>query len=292
MFAVIGAAGNVGYATVGALRKAGVRVRAVLRDAAKSAPLEEIGCEIALADLQDVGHLAKAISGAEAVQVIIPVSPLVEDPAKNLQRSIESVIEALTRTRPKRVLAISDYGAHIADDIGMPSIFRDLEARLCRLDGHKLVLRSAEHMHNWGRNIPAALKSGTLMSFQDPVDMLQPTISAQDLGLIAADLLLQSDSGKDLEVIHAEGPRRYSANDVAAVLTELSGKTIQAQAVPREQWQKAFERSMPPSLAALLLKANDAKNKGGLVDIEPNAGEVCYGSTELIDALRPFVICR
>jgi NAD(P)H dehydrogenase (quinone) len=46
---------------------------------------------------------------------------------------------------------------------------------------------------------------------------------------------------------------------------------------------------MPASLADLLIKANDAKNKGGLVDIEPMVGEVIYGATELIDGLRPFV---
>jgi hypothetical protein len=41
--------------------------------------------------------------------------------------------------------------------------------------------------------------------------------------------------------------------------------------------------------ADLLIKANDAQNKGGLVEIEPNSGEVRYGSTELIDALRPLI---
>lgn len=42
---------------------------------------------------------------------------------------------------------------------------------------------------------------------------------------------------------------------------------------------------MPASLADLLIKTNDAKNRGGLIDVEPK-GEVRYGTTELIDALR------
>jgi NAD(P)H dehydrogenase (quinone) len=46
---------------------------------------------------------------------------------------------------------------------------------------------------------------------------------------------------------------------------------------------------MPASLAELLIKTNDPQNKGGLIDIEPNAGEVRYGATDLIDGLRPFV---
>lgn len=51
MFAIVGAAGNVGYSTSSALRRAGVPVRAILRDRTKAARLSDIGCEIATADL-------------------------------------------------------------------------------------------------------------------------------------------------------------------------------------------------------------------------------------------------
>lgn len=288
MFAIIGAAGNVGRSTSSVLRQAGVSVRAILHDAAKGTPLSKIGCEIALADLQDTASLAKAIGDAETVQVIIPVRPQTKDPAADLSLSGEGIINALKQTHPKRVLVISDYGAHISEDIGMPSIFHKFETQFRGIGGHKVILRSAEHMHNWGRVIPVALASGTLPTFQDPIDMVQPTISAQDLGLISARLLLRPESGNDIDVIHAEGPRRYSAGDVAAALSQLSGRTVHAQAVPRSQWAKVFEQ-MPASLAGLLIKANDAKNKGGLVDVEPNTGEVIYGTTELIDALRPLL---
>ena len=288
MFAVIGATGNAGYSTASALRQAGVPVRAIVRGAAKAARLREIGCEIAVADLQDSASLAQAIGDADAVQIVLPSRFQTNDPAADMRLSRESLIKALKQARPKRVLAISDYGAHVVEDIGMPGIFREFETQLRTVEGHKLILRSAEHMHNWGRVIPAALASGTLPSLQDPIDMVQPTIAAPDLGLISARLLLQPDSGKDIDIIHAEGPRRYSASDIATALRQLTGRTIHAQAVPRSQWKKVFEQ-MPATLAELLIKANDAKNKGGLVDVEPNAGEVLYGTTELIDALRPLV---
>ncbi len=37
-----------------------------------------------------------------------------------MRQVVASVIAALERARPKRVLAISDYGAHVTEDIGMP----------------------------------------------------------------------------------------------------------------------------------------------------------------------------
>jgi NAD(P)H dehydrogenase (quinone) len=289
MFAIIGATGKVGYATSVALRQAGVPVRAILRDASKAAQLREIGCEIAVADLQDSKALAKAIGNAHVVQVIVPPAPQAPNTAKQMREVIENLILALEETRPKTVLAVSDYGAHITHDIGMPSLCRTLEQRLSTLSGHKVFLRSAEHMQGWGRAIPAAIASGTLPSFHDPADMLFPTISAPDLGLIAADLLLRPQGEQEVVVVHAEGPRRYSANDVAVALSELLGREISIATVPRPEWTETFERAMSSSLADLLIKANDAQNKGGLVDVEPNSGEVRYGSTELIDALRPLI---
>ncbi|KAK4065649.1 hypothetical protein Trihar35433_7769 [Trichoderma harzianum] len=289
MFAIVGAAGKVGYATSLALRDAGMPVKAILRDESKAGRLTEIGCEIAIADLLDSKGLAKAIGDAHTVQIILPPSPQAKDPAEEMRRGIESLASALAEARPKRVLAISDYGAHITNDIGMPTLCRTFEEWLSKLDCHKVFLRSAEHMQGWGRAIPRAIESGTLPSFHDPLDMVFPTVSAPDVGVIAADVLLRPASDQMVEIIHAEGSRRYSANDVAAVLSQLLGRTINAEAVPRSQWKGAFESVMSPSLAELLIKANDAQNEGGLVDVEPDAKEVRYGTTELLDALRPLV---
>ncbi|KAF2167353.1 hypothetical protein M409DRAFT_66010 [Zasmidium cellare ATCC 36951] len=289
MYAIIGAAGKVGYATAQVLRQANVPVRAILRDAAKATPLREIGCEIAVADVHNTSELASAIRNAEAVHVIIPPSPQHKDGAQDMRDIITSIIAALEQEKPNRILAISDYGSHVARDIGMPTVFRGLEERLRNLPGNKIILRTAEHMQNWARAIPAAMESGTFVSLHDPLDTPFPTISAPDLGKIAAEVLLRDAAGEKYDIVHAEGPRRYSANDVAAALSDLSGRPIKAVALPRSEWQTAIERGASPSLATLLVKANYAQNEAGVVDVEQGAGEVRYGKTELIDALRPFV---
>lgn len=287
-FAILGATGKVGFATSSALRKAGIPVRAILRDASKAARLEELGCEIAVADMHNSEALAKAIGDAEAVQIILPPVPQAKDAAGEMRAVIESIAVALESARPKRILAVSDYGAHVAKDIGMPTVFHAFEERLSRVPGNKVFLRSAEHMENWVRRIPVAMASGTLPSFHTAVDTLYPTIAASDLGQISADILLQPKSEQDVSIVHAEGPRRYTANDVAMTLTELLGKTINVEVVPRSQWNGIFEAVMSPTFADLLIKSTDAQIEGGLVDVELN-GEVRYGSTELMEALRPIV---
>ena len=54
MFAVTGVTGKVGGAVARALRDTGLPIRAVVRDAAKGAPWAVRGCNVAVADLDEV----------------------------------------------------------------------------------------------------------------------------------------------------------------------------------------------------------------------------------------------
>ncbi|KAF4451656.1 2-succinyl-5-enolpyruvyl-6-hydroxy-3-cyclohexene-1- carboxylate synthase [Fusarium austroafricanum] len=285
MFAIFGATGKVGYATAAALRQAGMQVRAIVRNESKAGPLREIGCEIVIANLYDPESLTEAFRNADVVQIILPPTMDAADPAEKLREGINNLANALEKTRPRRLLAISDYGAHVENDIGMPTICRGLEERLARIGGHKIFLRSAEHMQGWERVIPAVKESGKLPTFHSSVDKPFPTISAPDLGPIATRLLLRPLDRSGVDVVHAEGPKRYCAADVANELGGHLGRIIETSVIPREQWKEVFEQAMKPSLAELLIKANDAQNQGGLVDIEPNSDEVYFGTTTLFDAL-------
>jgi NAD(P)H dehydrogenase (quinone) len=253
MYAILGAAGKAGFSTSSRLRAAGVPVRAILRDESKRNRLEAIGCEVALADLNDASALA----------------------------------QALERCGAARVLAISDYGAHIREWIGMPSAYRLFEERLRLLSMNKVILRSAEHMEGWAAFLPVATASGVLPSLHHPVARMFPTISAPELGRLSAELLLRVEEWTGERILHAEGPRRYSAADVAAALGELLGRPIAAQALPREQWRESLGRVVSPSACQLLIDLYDAQNRGGLVDVEPH-GTVIHGTTMVIDALRPL----
>lgn len=288
MFAIVGAAGNIGYSTSCALRQAGVPVRAILRDKTKASRSSAIGCEVALADLQDPASLSRAIAGAHAVQVICPPAPQAADAVGEMRRSIESVAAALEQARPNLVLAISDYGAHLGEGVGMPALFHMFEARLRRLEMPKVFVRSAEHMEGWGLVVPAAIATGILPSLHHPVERVFPTVSAPDVGVMAADLLLHPSAGTGEQIVHAEGPRRYSADDVAAAMSQLLGRTVTAQAVPRSRWLESLGRVVSTSTAHLLAELYDAHHRG-LIDIEAGRGEVRYGTTELVEALRPFV---
>ncbi|MGL4287804.1 MAG: NAD(P)H-binding protein, partial [Phreatobacter sp.] len=180
MFVIVGAAGKVGRATIGALRRQGAPVRAVLRDGSKAGEFAALGCEIAIADLRDGVTLEAAMAGAAAVQVICPMSTGAADAPADMRGMIEIIAGALDAARPAKVLAISDYGAQLSVGTGLTLTFPALEARLRAVPTGLTLLRSAEHMQNWSRLGMSAAASGILPSLHHPLTKLFPTVSASD----------------------------------------------------------------------------------------------------------------
>ncbi|TSE10295.1 NmrA family transcriptional regulator [Mesorhizobium intechi] len=288
MFVVLGAAGKIGRATIGALRRHRVPVRALVRNPSHAEEFRGLGCDAEIADLRDTPAVARAAKGAAAVQVICPTGVRADDASAEMEATIRSVVNALDQVRPQRILAISDYGAQLAAGTGITLTFHHLETQLRTIPAALTLLRSAEHMQNWNRLAGLAIETGVLPSLHHPVTKSFPTVSAGDVGLMAADLLL-SGSGDALRVVHAEGPDRYSAADVARTLGEIAGRAIVARELPRQDWVPALiGGGIGTSYAELVAAMFDAHN-AGRIDVEHGVGEVRRGDTDLRTALAALV---
>ncbi|WP_413988259.1 NAD(P)H-binding protein [Labrys okinawensis] len=290
MFAILGAAGKVGRATVSALRATGQPVRAIIRDPSKASAFEALGCEVAIADLQDAAALARAFDGAAFVQVICPPAPSAEDAGAEMRHSIDCIAKALTAARPRATLAISDYGAEIGSGTGITVLFHELEVQLRALPTEAIFLRSAEHMENWARVIRVAADTGRLPSLHHSLSKRFPTVSAPDVGRISAEILLQRrDGASTADLFHVEGPERYTPVDVAEALTTLLNREVVAFEVPRHAWhQTMLSAGLSDSGAELVTELYDAHNRG-LIDFEAGAGEVFHGTTNLARAFQALL---
>jgi NAD(P)H dehydrogenase (quinone) len=284
MFAILGAAGKAGRATIGELRKRGLPVRAVVRDPAKADALAAMGCEIAVADLRDGEALKAAISDAQAVQVVCPISPKAEDPAFEMRAVAETIARALDEVGAPRVLAISDYGAERDTGTGITLAFHDLEAQLRKTSARLTLLRSSEHMQNWSRLFKVAAETGVLPSLHHPLTKLFPMVSASDVGIAAADLLAAANDRETSRIVYVEGPRRYTPLDVAKTLSTMFGREIAARELPQPDWIPALMRGgLSAKYAALVAELYQAHNSG-LIDVERGAAEVRRGATEFADS--------
>ncbi len=270
---ICGATGKIGGAAARALRSRGLAVKALVRDAERAGALAEIGCTLATADLRDGPAVTEAFRGAGQVLVICPLRASADDVAGDAQQIIAVLGAAIEAARPGGVVAISDYGAHVPQGTGVTMILR------------RPFLRSAEHMQNWLRQLQAARDHGILPSLHHPVTRSFPTVSAFDVGVVAAEILGAPVAHSLVpRVIHVEGPRRYCADDFAGVFARRLAHPVVARAVPRADWERALAAAgLGSSYANLVIELQEAHN-AGLIDIE-SGGEVRRGTTELASAV-------
>jgi NAD(P)H dehydrogenase (quinone) len=236
MYAITGITGQVGAAVARSLLSADQRVRAVVRDRRKATAWAQLGCELAVAELADTTALVAAFQGAAGVFVLLPP---VFDPAPDFPESgalIESLREALIRARPQKVVALSTVGADAARP-NLLNALRMMEQAFASLPMPVTYLRAAWFMENAAWDIAAA-QGGMIRSYLQPLDRRIPMISTDDVGRTAAALLQEQWQGQ--RMVELESARRVSPNDLAAAFSKMLGRPVQAEAVPRDQWENLF----------------------------------------------------
>jgi NAD(P)H dehydrogenase (quinone) len=290
MYAVLGATGRVGGAAVRELRRRGLPVRAVVRDSAKAEGLVAVGCEIVTADLHDAVAVRAALAGASGVHVILPMNGTAPDGLADADRIIAAIGDAIDRARPRQVVAISDYGAHNASGIGLTTIWHRLEQRLRTIPVATTVVRSAEHMQSWGGALRVAAGGGVVPLLHQPLTKSLPTVSAPDVGVIAAVILAASpgEAGAT-RVVHVEGPRRYTVAEVLGAMADLVGRPVDVRELPPDEWVPSLvARGLSESYARLVAEMMSANNAGRM-DVEPGAREVRRGTTTLAQAFADML---
>ena len=237
MYAITGISGKVGGAAARALLAAGQPVRAVLRNPDKAKHWSDLGCEVAIAEMEDAAALTAAFAGCTAV-FILPPSNFDPSPGfPEAQAVISAVTHALRAAPPARVVCLSTIGAQ-APQLNLLTQRTLMEQALSRASCPVTFLRPAWFMENSQWDIAQAKDQGIFCSFLQPLDKAVPMVATADVGRVAAELLQQIWIGK--RVIELEGPRGVSQTEIASVLSGLLGRPVRAEAVPRERWGAIF----------------------------------------------------
>jgi uncharacterized protein YbjT (DUF2867 family) len=237
MYAVTGITGKVGGALGRALLAKGQQVRAVLRNPSKADAWAARGCEITRAGMEQKDELAAAFEGAEGV-FILPPSEF--DPAPGYpeaRRVIDAITAALSVAKPKKILCLSTIGADAPHDNLLTQ--RTLMEKAIAATGLPVTfLRPAWFMENALWDVASARDEGVLHSFLQPADRAIPMIATQDIGSVAADLLVGDWSGT--RIVELEGPVRISPADLARAFASALGRPVRVEIVPRENWETLF----------------------------------------------------
>ena len=237
MYAIMGVTGQIGGVVARTLLAAGQPVRAIARDAAKGMAWTDRGCELMLANFENVGALTSAFSGVDGVFVLVPPNfdPTPEFPeAHAIAATLRAALDA---ARPSRVVYLSTIGSQ-ASQSNLLTQHTIIEQALGELPMPIAFLRPAWFMENCRWDVAPTREQGVIPSFLQPLDKPVPMVATADIGRVAAGLLREGWS--DRRVVELEGPQRVTPNEIAAVFTKLLDRPVRMEAVPRESWEDLF----------------------------------------------------
>lgn len=237
MYAITGITGKVGGAMARALLAAGQPVRAVVRDATKGRQWAALGCEVAIAAMEDAEALTQAFKDATAVFILPPPVFDPEPGYPEAQAVIDSVVTALRAAKPAKIVCLSTVGADAVQD-NLLSQRTMMETALSALPMSLTILRPAWFLDNVAWDVTSAREAGLIHSFLAPTGRTLPMVAAADVGQVAAALIQQDWSGT--RIVELEGPERVSPDDLAAAFAAVLGKPVRAAPVPRETWDGLF----------------------------------------------------
>ena len=237
MYAVTGITGKVGGIVARTLLGAGFPVRAIVRDADKGQAWAERGCEVAMASISDEAGLTKAFSGVDGVFLMTPPDFDPEPGFPKTHEAIAAVKTAISAAKPAKVVFLSTIGAQVAE-FNLLNTSKITEEGLRTVSVPVAFLRAAWFMENASGDVEVAKMLGVVPSFLQPLDHPIPMVATADIGRTAADLLRESWTGP--RIVELEGPRRYSANDVAAAFVKAVGHPVRMEPVPRDTWELLY----------------------------------------------------
>jgi NAD(P)H dehydrogenase (quinone) len=238
MYAIMGISGRVGGAIAENLLAQGEQIRAIVRNPEKAARWRDRGAEIAIADVDDADALASAFAGTDGVFLMVPPNFAPAPGFPETRKTLAAYHAALGKALPKKAVYLSSIGAEQTSGLGLITSSHLLEQTLGDLPIAHAFLRAGWFMENHAWDVTTAQSEGKIFSNLYPLDRKFSLVATADIGKAGADVLRQEWKGT--RYIEVAGPEQYSPNDIARALSSALGRTIEAVAVPRENWTEFF----------------------------------------------------
>lgn len=242
MFLVMGITGKVGGATAAHLLAQGKKVRALIRDRTKAASWTDQGVELVGGDWNDAAAIGRALEGVDGAFVMLPAVWAPSPDFKEAKGVIANYVEALTKTPPPRVVALSSMGANRTSGLGMITALSLLEQGFRNLTTPIAFVRAGGFFENFLYGLHVA-QGDTLPVYYNPTSRKSTMVATNDIGAEAA-TLLTGPAWSGHRVI--ELGSMVSADEVAAQLGHVMQREVKAFAVPRPEWPAAFEQFSIP----------------------------------------------
>jgi uncharacterized protein YbjT (DUF2867 family) len=228
---VTGATGTVSTALLAELKgKAGIHVRALVRDASKAAALIEEGCEVVVGDLEEPERLDEAFEGVDVLWLLTPASALEPSMGSN-------AVNAARKAKVKHIVRNSAIkAAHDAPNRN-GRLHAQVEDAIKASGIPWTILRPHYYMQNLLSSAGTVASDGTL--YMNMGDGSVGMIDGRDVGLLAAKVIKDpaSHAGK---IYNPTGPESTTMKGAAETLGHVLGKPVLYVALPQEAARDAM----------------------------------------------------
>lgn len=276
MFLITGITGNVGGATARHLLAAGQTVRALVRDPQKAALWAAQGVELHRGDFTDTAAVASALEGVEGAYLMMPPFQTLSPGYPEPKAVAASFAQALTQAPPPRLVLLSSFGSEKESGLGNITSTHILEQALDDFPFPTALIRAGGFIENAVGSLDTAAKTGVYYSFFQPTDRAVPAIATEDIGAEVARLLSEGWQGK--KIVEIGTPT--SPDALAQAMSEVVGRPVTAQAIPRERWTATLEGfGMPPGTTGTYEEMMDGCNSGWISFGAPGAESVAGTTT-------------
>jgi uncharacterized protein YbjT (DUF2867 family) len=250
---VTGSTGTIGTELVRLLSDAGAATRAVFRNTNKVRPLA--GMVWLQADLRDVRVLEPTLAGTTRLF-------LLSDNQAGFGKLQIQVLRASERLGVAHVVKLSALGASDHSKSEIAREHWEVEQALQQTSMSWTILRPHAFMQNWLGEIAESVRARGLI--ESPIeDGRVPFIDTRDIAAVAAEALLHPE-------VHAgrkyflTGGAAVGFADLAAILTELTGRTVTYRPITMEEARRRMQsKGTPPDQIEAMLAIAAYQKAGG-----------------------------
>lgn len=258
MIALTGATGQLGQFVVEALLKTvpAKEIVAIVRNPAKAEALSKQGLIVRQGDYNDQAALTQALAGVEKL-LLISSSEVGQRTAQH-----RNVINAAKAAGVKFIAYTSLLHADTSP-LGLHVEHVETEKLLAESGIPFALLRNGWYSENYLASAPAALAHGVFIGAAGEGKIASATRA--DYAAAAARVI--SEEGHAGKVYELAGDKAWTLSDLAALLSEASGKKVVYQNLSEADFAAALKGAgLPDGLAEMLADSDIGASKGGLFD--------------------------
>jgi NAD(P)H dehydrogenase (quinone) len=215
------------------------------------------GVEVRAADFEREADLANAFRGA--ARALLISTDALDRPGRRLAQHL-AALRALAGAGVQHVVYTSLFNPHPRSPITIAADHRETEAALAASRLDFTILRNNCYSELLLMALPPAIASGQLVDARG--SGATGFVSREDCARTAAAALLTGSGRRTLDVT---GPAALTSDDIAALVSELTGRRVSHISVPADAVKKALlDHGLPGTVADMLVSFDVAIEKGDL----------------------------